>query len=105
MSGYLEVADQAYRALQKSGFGRDHLGPVLKPLPSRVRRMGLVRCLEGLELGKHKTLGKALHEQLIAPQLHLRPTIAEAVQELETCERRILFERHTKAIALFDALA
>jgi hypothetical protein len=92
---------------------RDRLAPkytdtadaLFKKLPSAARRMGLVRTLEWLPNGKtHAALGKALFEEL-APLLGLPMTIDKAVDHLETCSRRELFEHQRNALALFDLLA
>ena len=77
---------------------------VLRRLPGAVRRMGLVRCLEWLAVGKKVRLGADLQQRL-APHLLLDPKIAAAVEQLEACDRRRLFRHHRDAVRLFDALA
>ena len=77
---------------------------LLGQLPSAIRRMGLVRALEWLAVGKKAPVGRYLVEELAAP-LRLHPTIDGSVDELETCARRDLFRTHREALRLFDALA
>ena len=89
-----------YRAISAN---KDDLGVIIKPLPGAVRRMGLVRTIEGLGLGKHSDAGKAVFKQ-VAKLLDLPDDLTKAVVLLETCEREALFARHRRAIAVFDAL-
>ncbi len=99
-------AHTVYERMTRGGrFSPKVLAPVITKLPSAVRRMGLVRCLEWLEAGKKNVdVGKALNAEL-APCLLLDPSIPRSVDQLETCSRTEMFRHHRRAVALFDALA
>ena len=91
--------------LASSNHTAKELDDLLKRLPSAVRRMGLVRCLEWLEVGKKRPIGAILHKQLARPLRLDRRNVAASVAVLETCPRRELLQTHRRAVRLFDALA
>lgn len=98
----MNALKRAQRVL-RSGVS-DDLGPVIKKLPATLRRMGLVRTLESLDVGKHAVGGNKLFQRL-AVDLDLPPRIPDAVEKLETCSRVELFRVHQRALELVDALA
>jgi hypothetical protein len=101
----LQKLEAARTSLVSGGHDQKSIGVVIKAMPSAVRRMGLVRSLEWLEAGqKNAQVGQALH-RAVAPLLLLDIKISRAVQELETCDRRVLFGYHRRAIEVFDMLA
>ena len=99
----LASAHRIWSQLEKH-FGIEDMKPVMQKLPSGIRQMGLVRCVEALGLGKHQRLGKRLFQEL-AVTLGLDPDIERAVAHLETCSRRDLFRYQRSALDLFDALS
>ncbi len=102
----------------RARLARDHgasdVDVLLKRLPGAMHRMGLVRTLEWLQVGKKvrnddttkraKPLGPRLMEE-IAPFLRLDTEVDPAVRRLESCDRRALFHVHRDAVRLFEALA
>lgn len=98
-------ASLAAKANGTASFNEKDISTRLKSLPSAIRRMGIVRCLQWLQAGRtHVGLGQALFQQL-APHLELPLTIDEAARTLESGSRTQVFRAQQRAVALFDALA
>ncbi|MEN0067996.1 MAG: hypothetical protein AAGA48_38055 [Myxococcota bacterium] len=83
----------------------EQLKELLRRLPAAVRRMGLVRCLEWLDVGKKKSATGRILQAKLAIHLGLPVNPRAAASQLEEGSRLELFRCHRQAVALFDALA